>query len=123
MLAICKSQSKKSIVASVFALTKKWLFISVPVLLIIIIALLAQSQTATTVKYVTPPDGCPGDKDPCYTLEDYVNQQDTYFINNSDFHFLPGLHKLEESIRIINIHNLSFHGALRPGNEMVKIAF
>ena len=96
--------------------------VSVSVLLIII-ALLAQPQIATTVNYVTPTDGYPGDKTHCYTLEDYVNQQDTHFTNNSDFHFLPGLHKLEASIRIINTHNLSFHGALGPGNKMVKIAF
>ena len=91
--------------------------------LIIIIALLAQPQIATTVNYVTPTDGYPGDKTHCYTLEDYVNQQDTHFTNNSVFYFLPGLHKLEASIRIINTHNLSFHGALGPGNEKVKIAF
>ena len=85
--------------------------------------MLAQSQTATTVtvNIVTPSDGCAGDKDPCYTLEDYANQQDAYFTNNSNFHFLSGLHKLEGSIRIINTHNLSFHGLL--GNEMMKIAF
>ena len=93
--------------------------------LLVIIAWLAQPQIATTVNYiyVTPIDGCPGDKTHCYTLEDYVNQQDTHFTNNSVFYFLPGLHKLEESIRIINTHNLSFHGALGPGNEKVKIAF
>ena len=100
----------------------KQLSVSVSVLLIII-ALFAQSQTTTTVNYVTPNDGCPGDIEPCYTLEDYVNQQDTYFTSNSNFYFLPGLHKLEESMRIINTHNLSFHGALGPGNEKVKITF
>ena len=57
---------------------------------------------------------------PC-TLEDYANQQGTYFTNSSQFYFLPSLHKLEESIRISNTHNLSFHGAL--GSEKVKIAF
>ena len=54
------------------------------------------------------------------TLEEYANQQDTYFINNSTFYFFPGLHKLEDSVRIINTNNLSFHGY---HNEMVKIAF
>ena len=99
---------------------KQLISVSVSVLLIII-ALLAQSQTATTVNYVTPTDECPGDKAPCHTLEEYINHQDTYFTNNSTFYFFPGLHKLEESIRIINTHNLSFRGML--GDEMVKIAF
>ena len=94
----------------------KWLSISVSTFLISL--LLPQPQTAT-LNYVTPTDGCPGDKTPCYTLEEYANQQDTYFINNSTFYFFPGLHKLEDSIRIINTNNLSFCGY----NEMVKIAF
>ena len=54
----------------------------------------------------------------CHTLEEYANQQDTYFISNSTFYFFPGLHKLEGSIKIFNTSNLSFRG-----NEIVKIAF
>ena len=125
-IIIYLSLSLRSIIASVFALSIMKQLISVSVsILLIIIAWLAHPQIATTVNYVTPTDACPGDKAPCYTLEEYVNQQDTYFTNNSTFHFLPGLHKLEESIRIINTHNLSFHGVLGPDNEnlMVKIAF
>jgi predicted outer membrane repeat protein len=96
--------------------------VSVSVFLIIV-ALLTQSQTATTatLNYVTPTDECPDDKTPCYTLEEYANQQATYFTNNSIFCFFPGLHKLEESIRITNTHNLSFDGVL--DNEVVIIAF
>ena len=108
-------------IASVFALIMnlKWLSTSVSIFLISL--LLPQPQTAT-LNYVTPTDaiGCSDDKTPCHTLDEYANQQDTYFINNSTFYFFPGLHKLEDSIRIININNLSFRGYC---NETVKIAF
>ena len=95
----------------------KWLSISVSVFLVF---LLPQPLTAT-LNYVTPTDGCPDDKIPCYTLEEYANQQGTYFTSNSTFYFFPGLHKLEDSVRIIDKSNLSFHGTMF-GNEMVKIA-
>jgi hypothetical protein len=95
----------------------KRLSVSVSVFLIVIVTLLAQSQTATTamLNYVTPTDGCSDDKTSCYTLKECVNQQATYFTNNSKFYFLHGLHKLEKD------NNLSFHGVF--GNEMVKNSF
>ena len=104
--------------------TMRWSAFIVSVILIASLLLLeSQIVTSVTVKYVTPTDGCLGDKalDPCHTLEHYANQQDIYFTNNSSFYFFPGLHRLEEGVRIVGVHNLSFQGEL--GNGMVKIAF
>ena len=102
----------------------KWAAFIVSVILIALLLLL-KSQTVTngTLNYVTPTSRCHGDNalDRCYTLEHYANQQDTYFTDNSSFYFFPSLHRLEEGVRIIGVHNLSFQGEL--GNEMVKIVF
>ena len=105
--------------------TMKWSAFIVSVILIASLLLFeSQIVTSVAVNYVTPTDGCLGDKaqlDPCHTLEHYANEQDTYFTNDSNFYFFPGLHRLEEGIRIIGVHNLSLQGEL--GNGMVKIAF
>ena len=92
----------------------KWAAFIVSVILIALLLLL-KSQTVTngTLNYITPTSRCHG--------EHYANQQDTYFTDNSSFYFFPSLHRLEEGVRIIGVHNLSFQGEL--GNEMVKIAF
>ena len=106
----------------------KWSLVMVSVILIVVSLLLP--ETATTLNYVVPIVNdmkirCPGagGKAPCYTLQEYASQQDTYFINNTIFYFFPGLHKLEESLRLISIRNLSFQGVHGNDSEMVRITF
>ena len=53
------------------------------------------------------------------TLEDYANQPDTHFTNNTIFYFCPGIHQLNASIELISVHNFTMQGL--PGNETVLI--
>ena len=103
---------------------------SVMVSAILIIASLLLPETAATLNYVVPIVNnmkirCPGagGKAPCYTLQEYASQQDTYFTSNTIFYFFPGWHKLEESLRLISIRNLSFQGVHSNDSEMVRIMF
>ena len=106
----------------------KWSSVMVSAILIVVSLLLP--ETAATLNYVIPIVNdmkirCPGagDKAPCYTLQEYASQRDTYFTNNTIFYFFPGLHKLEESLRLISIRNLSFQGVHGNDSEMVRITF
>ena len=47
---------------------------------------------------------------PCLTLNDYSNNVDTYFVNDSTFVFIPGNHQLSVGLSISSVHNLSIAG-------------
>ena len=47
---------------------------------------------------------------PCLTLNDYANNVDTYFVNDSTFLFIPGNHQLSVGLSISSVHNLSLAG-------------
>ena len=55
-------------------------------------------------------------KRPCLTLNEYASNSDEYFVNNTRFYFYPGIHRLEYSINLVNLHNVSFLG--RPGKSI-----
>ena len=80
------------------------------------------AHTANTENYVTPNglNACLDDHAPCLTLEEYVRQQDRYFTNDSSFHFYPGIHFLNDSLTLINVHNVTMQGLSSDG-PMVTI--
>ena len=47
---------------------------------------------------------------PCLTLNDYVDNVDTYFVNDSSFIFIPGNHQLSVRLTIRAVHNISIKG-------------
>ena len=55
---------------------------------------------STSILYVTPTinGSCPGI--PCLTLSQYADDQHTYFYENTELHFLPGVHSLTKQIVI-----------------------
>lgn len=79
--------------------------------------------TPTRHYYVTPTNDSPCqhlvDHAPCLIFEDYVNPSDIYFVNNTVFYFYPGTHRLNASLILINVHNVTMQGL--PGNETVLI--
>ena len=96
-----------------------------PSALIILIVTLSNSffcQTAS-VNYVTPSVKvtCRSEQSPCLTLDEYASEPaNTYFVNNSIFYFLPGSHRMNHSLRLINVQNLSLQG-LPADNEVINI--
>ena len=57
---------------------------------------------------------------PCLTLNDYANNVDTYFVNDSTFVFIPGNHKLSLGVTIRGVHNISIIG-LSENNVTIEI--
>ncbi len=53
------------------------------------------------------------------TLEDYANQPDIHFANNTVLYFCPGIHWLNASMELTRVHNFTMQGL--PGNETVLI--
>ena len=64
---------------------------------------------------------CYSNQDPCLTLEEYASHVNTYFVNNTVFYFYPGTHRLDISLRLSNITNITMT-RLSDG-EMVSIMF
>ena len=73
--------------------------------------------------YVTPNTAirCSNDEVSCLILQEYAHQSDVYFINDTIVHFEPGIHTLNSSLKLKNLHNLTFQGV--PDNESVNVLF
>ena len=72
----------------------------------------------TSVNYVKPferkesekASPCSKVQRPCLTLNEYARGSDEYFVNNTRFYFYPGIHRLDYSVNLVNLHNFSFLG-------------
>ena len=62
---------------------------------------------------------CSNDEVSCLTLQEYANQSHVYFINDTTVHFGPGIHTLNHSLRLKNLHNFTFHGL--PDDEFQSV--
>ena len=66
-----------------------------------------------TEYYVRPTDSsngtCPGE--PCLTLLEYAEQVSEYFTSDVAIKFLPGIHKLNKSVSVSDVSNLSLESA------------
>ena len=80
------------------------------------------SETTSEIIYVTPSrtSSCPNEPMLCRTLQEYASEPERYFANNTSFYFYSGVHRLDDSLRLKNVHNISFQG-LPTGNGVVNI--
>ena len=72
--------------------------------------LLANSSTFAMRLYVKPNDDvtCPDDIEPCLTLKKYTKEPEQYFgMSNTSFIFLPGTHKLNATVHVVNVSNFT----------------
>ena len=72
--------------------------------------LLANTSILALRVYVKPNENvtCPGDIEPCITLTRYAKEPKRYFsVNNTSFVFLPGTHKLNATVNVVNVSNFS----------------
>ena len=85
--------------------------------------LVSADDATSKQNYVTPTSEIPcinlTGQAPCLTLDDYANQPDLYFVNNTIFYFLHGTHRLNATLILIGLHNITLQGL--PGNDMVLI--
>ena len=58
---------------------------------------------------------------PCLTLNEYVREADQYFVDNTTFIFLPGVHHLDLQLNLENLSNVTFLGSL--GVKVTQILF
>ena len=95
-----------------------------------LVTLLAVKMNASvlTENYVTPDKivGCSSNRSQnrCLTLQEYTSRPDDYFTNNTIFYFEPGEHKLNSSLQLENLNNVTLHGL--PGSSeklRVRISF
>ena len=82
------------------------------------------SLCGATEYYVRPSEptntSCPAQ--PCLTLNEYASHSEHYFTSsNIIFRFLPGKHLVNTSIRVENVHNVSFTGL--ESEKSPQIAF
>ena len=62
------------------------------------------SAGSALVNYVTPSR----EVHPCLTFEVYTSEPaNVHFINNSVFYFLPGSHRINASLRLVNVQNFN----------------
>ena len=94
--------------------------------LLIIILFFAKISSSMTVNYVKPltserASPCSNVQRPCLTLNEYASNSDEYFVNNTRFYFHPGIHRLEYTLNLVNLHKFSFLGWPNNG-QVVTIA-
>ena len=58
---------------------------------------------------------------PCLTLNEYAREADKYFVNNTKFIFLPGVHYLDVQVSLENLSNVTFLGSYEE--EVTQIVF
>jgi hypothetical protein len=84
----------------------------------------ANITSSMTVNYVKPfasksYSPCSDMQRHCLTLNEYASDSDEYFVNNTRFYFYSGIHWLNYSLLLVNLHNVSFQGW--PNNDQVVI--
>ena len=95
------------------------------VLFIGLVTLLAMKMNASvfTENYVTPNKtvGCSNNRSQncCLTLQEYASRPNVYFTNNTIFYFEPGVHKLNSSLQLENLNNVTLQGL--PGSSALVI--
>ena len=94
--------------------------------LIIIVLFFAKVASSMMVNYVKPltserASPCSNVQRPCLTLNEYASDSDEYFVNNTRFCFYHGIHRLDYSVNLVNLHNFSFLG-WPNGGQVVTIA-
>ena len=82
------------------ALLKVWIFA-------ISLSLYNCQSTASNVYYVRPsePNNASCTHQPCLTLNEYALNANRYFVNNTKFVFIPGIHWLNHSVQLENLSN------------------
>ena len=89
----------------------------------------AKIPSSMTVNYYVKPfrtertseSSCSNVQRPCFTVNEYASNSDEYFVNNTRFYFYPGIHRLDYSLNLVNVHNFSFLG-WPDGDQVVTIA-
>ena len=51
---------------------------------------------------------CPSSSQPCLTFNEYAQEVNQYFVDNTTFLFLPGTHELDVQLDLENLSNISF---------------
>ena len=98
-------------------------------LLVGLVTLLAVKMNAAvfTEYYVTPNKtvGCSSNRSQnCpRTLQEYASQPDVYFTNDTIFYFEPGEHKLNSSLQLENLNNVTLQGLSAESSALVVISF
>ena len=76
-----------------------------------------------TEYYVRPTEptntSCPGQ--PCLTFSQYINDSDHYFMSNTVFRFQSGIHQVNASVSIRNLHNISLIATERMKEPQIII--
>ena len=87
------------------------------------VLVIISAYAANALNYVTPNglSECLDDYGPCLTLEEYVTQQGRYFTNDSLFHFYPGIHFLNDSLTLSNVHNVTMQGFSSNGQKATVV--
>ena len=79
-------------------------------LLLLLVTVTVFSHCGATEYYVRPTEptniSCPAGQS-CHTLNHYTSVSDHYFKSNTVFKFLPGTHRINRSLQIRNVHNVS----------------
>ena len=93
-----------------------------PMLLIIMSSFSFIFETASLKNYVTPNKviGCSDNWCTCLTLQEYASQPNMHFTNDTIFYFESGNHRLNSSLTLTNLHNLTFQGL--PGDESANVS-
>ena len=71
--------------------------------------------------FVRPSENVTCPSQPCLTLNDYAREPGQYFLDNSTFLFLPGIHHLDYQLRVENVSNVNFFVFNEEKDNTVKV--
>ena len=77
---------------------------------IVILSCIAFPTANAMLAFVRPNTSvpCAGSQQPCLTFNDYAQQVDWYFVDNTTFLFLPGTHELDVQLDLEGLSNIMF---------------
>ena len=71
--------------------------------------------------FVKPSEGVKCSTQPCLTLNDYANDSDQHFVDNTTFTFLSGVHRLDIPLNLENLLDVAFLMTLDGGQVEVVL--
>lgn len=86
-----------------------------------IVAYYSIPYTYTKKAFVTPSEDVACPSQPCLTLNDYARETDQYFVDNTTFVLLTGIHQLDIQLHLENLSNITLFVIDEVQHDNIKI--
>ena len=90
-------------------------------LLLVVIAHCSILSTNANKAFVRPSENISCSSQPCLTLNEYAREADQYFVDNTTFMFLPGIHQLDIQLNLVSVSDIVLLSSNEVQNDTPQI--